>query len=1357
MRFLLLGIAIGLCIKSHPQSSPIVHLGVEQGLSNNHVVSITQDKDGFLWFATEEGLNRFDGTRFIHYYKHNHGISGNELNCVYADPEEPIIWIATQRSGLNAYNYELASLEVFTHRDEQANSLITNDVTSIAPAADGNLWISTYHRGIEYFDKKKKEFTHYNKETLPDLLSDNVWTIMDDKNGNLYIGHVSQGMSIMSLKDNRVKNYKCEPGNPESIPGNEIRCIFKDNNDNIWVGTNKGLALFNTETGDFIRPERKQEGPFASPIFDIWQTVDNKLWVATELNGVFEIDLKRHFLLTSNRLEMQHYTVGYNKYSLSNSTVRCVFQDSFKNIWFGTYGGGINFIGHTSPLFNVFGYSPIPDDLYSLNNRSTLSLCFDAEKRLWIGTDGGGINVFEEGKRVKVYSKETGNLSHNTVHTLLKDSHDNIWIGTFVHGINHYNKETKKFTPVLLDGKDNLDIRCFHEDDNAKIWVGTNEGIFVLNGDKMNVLHHYNNTNSQLPENLIRSIMQDHKGRMWIGTFGEGLAVYTPEMEILAHFNEYNGFCSNTINHIFIDSNEQVWIATGEGLVCFAGTDSWEYQVFQREEGLTNTYIRAITEDKDGNIWFSSNAGISCHMTGSSQFQHYDHLGKTQMKSFSNAVISDSETEMVYFGSINGTYFFEPRTVLHSRDVPPVIITEMRIYDTHGTQGKEISINYFNDKNKNVTLTNKQNIFSIYFNIQDYSLADHVSYVYKLKGIDDQWHSVEDNNVTFRNIPPGHYQFQVSAQMKNLEQPNDIYTLSIHITPPLGLTWWAKIAYCIIIALIVFSILYVYKKKIDIQSSYEMEKKNYKYEQELNNERLRFYTNITHELRTPLTLILGPLEDLQQDRNLLPKQQQKISVVRQSALRLLNLINQLLEFRKTETQNKKLCVRNGNIAALVKEVGLKYRELNTKQGVDFSMELENEDMPLYFDEEIINIILDNLITNAFKYTNSGKITLSLYTTEKENVAYTEIKVDDTGYGIPKENLEQIFEHYYQVMNDKQASGTGIGLALVKKLVLLHEGEIHVDSILNVGSSFRLSLLTHNSYPNALHGVEKESNTDEVEEYTLMTTDNSSEQLSNEKPILLVVEDNMDIRNYIFDSFADSFDVITAEEGEEGCKAALTHTPDIIVSDIMMPGMDGIDFCKRIKEDIRTSHIPVILLTAKSTLQEKEEGYDSGADSYITKPFSATLLRCRINNLLENRKKLAAQFKLNLKLDNKRDTLKESINQLDNEFLKNITRLIEGNLESDKIDIGFLSDKLSMSSSTLYRKIKAVTGISTNEFIRKVKIQHAEQLLLTGKYTVSEIAFRVGMNSPVYFRQCFKEEFGLTPSDYLKKIKEPEAT
>ena len=660
-----------------------------------------------------------------------------------------------------------------------------------------------------------------------------------------------------------------------------------------------------------------------------------------------------------------------------------------------------------------------------------------------------------------------------------------------------------------------------------------------------------------------------------------------------------------------------------------------------------------------------------------------------------------------------------------------------------------------------IELTHEQNSFNLTFNVQDYSLANQVEYAYMLKGLENSWYTInEQNSVTFRNIPPGKYEFLVKARLHNQDWSEDTTSLRIHINPPLWLTWWAKLIYILITISIIYTIIHAYKKKIDLESLYTLEKKNHEQEQELNQERLRFYTNITHELRTPLTLILGPLEDMQKDTSLPTRQAQKLSVIHQSALRLLNLINQILEFRKTETQNKKLCVCKSNIAPLVHEIGLKYKELNQKKAIDFQIQIEKEEMLLFFDKEIITIILDNLISNAIKYTEQGKITLSLYPTTRNGVTYTEIKVSDTGYGISAEALPHVFDRYYQESGKHQASGTGIGLALVRNLVELHEGEIRVESIQNEGSTFYISLLTDNIYPNALHG-DSTKQTEEEMISEAVPEDSQNTEPETSKPILLIVEDNEDIQKYIAESFSDSFEVITGSNGEEGKQQALNRIPDIIVSDIMMPVMDGITLCRQLKEDVRTSHIPVILLTAKDSLQDKEEGYEVGADSYLTKPFSASLLRSRINNLLDSRKKLIAQFQQtgtshnpNSHLDEKRSIITEALSKLDNEFIEKITQLVEDNLSSEKIDITYLSDKMCMSGSTLYRKMKALTGLSTNEYIRKVKMQNAERLLLEGKYNISEIAYKIGMNSTGYFRQCFKDEFGVSPSDYLKQFTSP---
>lgn len=1350
------------------QSHSVKKLGIEQGLSNNYVVSITQDKQGFLWFATEEGLNKFDGTRFITYYKNdlshnNQGITGNELNRVYADSKRPIIWIATQRDGLNAYNYDEQTFTAYQHNPKNPHSLITNDVTDISPSTqnDDGLWVSTYYRGIEYLNINNGQFTHYNRSTVPSLPSNQTWTVLDGGDNNLYIGHVGSGFSIFSLKDKSVKNFQNETGNPTSLPGNDVFCIIKDANGNIWLGTNNGLALYNAANDNFITFRNNKNDKYAtlcSRILSIRQLKDNRLWIASELNGIAILNLKQGMFLSPEELSIEYIQEGDDSRSLSNASARCIFQDSFDNIWIGTWGGGINFISSKPPLFTTLSYSPIPNNENSLNNKVASSLCMDRQGRVWIGTDGGGINVFEGEKRIAIYRKESGDIPSNFILASLQDSKGNLWFGSYQGGISYYDSRNKRFRSISLMGQSNLDVRTIYEDAQHNIWVGYSGGIVVLNPLTMKIIQHYNTDNSELHSDFIRSIAQDEKGRFWIGTFGDGLGIYTPDLQKIKTFTQRDGFCSNTINQIIQDKQKRMWIGTGEGLVCFLSTNELNYKTYQRKDGLINTNICAITEDKKGNIWFSNNKGISCYVTNKGCFYNYDHSDDVPAGSFSSSCVTQSKNGQIYFGSINGVCCFNPDITMNEQPAPAAVVTEMKILGRlSNLENNDMIINL--SKGQNVELSHAQNSFGLTFNVQNYSLVNQVEYVYMLKGLENSWYTVNENNsVTFRNIPPGKYEFLIKARIHNQKWPEEATSLTIRINPPLWLTWWAKLIYILVSISITYLILHAYKKKLDLESLYTLEKKNHEQEQELNQERLRFYTNITHELRTPLTLILGPLEDMQKEASLPAKQAQKLSVIHQSALRLLNLINQILEFRKTETQNKKLCVSKGNIAPLIYEIGLKYKELNQNTKIDFRIQIEKEEMFLFFDKEIITIVLDNLISNAIKYTEQGCVTLSLHQTMRNEVAYTEIKVSDTGYGISAEALPHIFDRYYQESSKHQASGTGIGLALVKNLVTLHEGEIRAESIQNEGSTFYISLLTDNIYPNALHAdstepVQEEMNQNTELEYSQEAT------LDTSKPILLIVEDNEEIQKYIVESFTDSFEVITANNGEEGKQQALSRIPDIVVSDIMMPVMDGITLCKQLKDDVRTSHIPIILLTAKDSLQDKEEGYEVGADSYLTKPFSASLLRSRINNLLDSRKKLVAQFQAQstpgsqIDLSEKRIVIAEALSKLDNEFIEKITLLIEENLSSEKIDINYLSDKMCMSGSTLYRKMKALTGLSTNEYIRKVKMENAERLLLEGKFNISEIAYKVGMNSTGYFRQCFKEEFGLSPSDYLKQIKQ----
>ena len=850
--------------------------------------------------------------------------------------------------------------------------------------------------------------------------------------------------------------------------------------------------------------------------------------------------------------------------------------------------------------------------------------------------------------------------------------------------------------------------------------------------------------NAQLPDIMVHGIIRDKNGKLWVGTFGKGVVVFDEDDKKLYNFTTDHSFPSNAVNYMMEDSRKRILVATREGIIIFKDVSQPNVFVsFGAKEGLENTQVRAIQEDHDGYIWISTNGGISRLDEKNKRFYNYNYHDGIPMGDFMDGSTCITPDGTLFFGSQNGACYFNPRELSSPREVSPVTITQFFIYNKQ-TESRDTRLPV-PISNRIVELPYNQNTFNISFNVLDYTQSSQVEFSYMLEGLENAWYSTQgDNQVTFRNIPHGNYVFKVKTRFRNQEWNENAAQLTVVIAPPLWLTWYAKLGYVILFIFALYALLRFYKRKLDLESSLEVERKQSLNKQELNEERLRFYTNITHELRTPLTLILGPLEDLLSDATLSPKHANKISIIHDSATRLLNLINRILEFRKTETQNRKLSVAKGDLGQLVQEVGLRYKELNPNNKVNYHIHIETEDTEIFYDADMITIILDNLMSNAAKYTSEGDITLSLRSVEENQIKYTEISVSDTGHGIDAEALPHIFDRYYQAKSKYQASGSGIGLALVKGLSELHEGILKVESTVDTGTTFTLRLLTENTYPNAIHAQhDMEKKPMDAEETTI--TDTPTEN----HPIVLVVEDNADIREYIRSSFTDIYEVITAKDGKEGWELAQARIPNIIVSDIMMPVMDGIELCKRIKEDMRTSHIPVILLTAKDSLQDKEEGYASGADSYLTKPFSAKLLHSRINNLLETRKKIASLLAL-ADIQPKQESAVSSLNKLDNEFLQKITQIIEENLEMEKMDIAFIADKMCMSHSTLYRKIKGLTDMSANEFIRKVKMRKGVELLMSGQYTISEIAYMIGFSSVAYFRQCFKDEYGMSPSDYVKQ-------
>lgn len=1329
----------------------ISHFDVENGLSNNYIVSLAQDRKGYIWIATESGLNRFDGQQFIAYNKNNSGLSSNELNAVLADPKEDKIWVGTQRDGLCCFDYET---ETFKCLKVENSPLVSNDIPYLAQASDSGIWITHYHMGIQHFDPQNEKFITYDANTVKGLPG-KYWTAKDDGLGNLYVGHVLDGLSIIDLKKLTWQNYLHEPDNPNSIPGNEVYSLCIDHNKNVWVGTNKGAALYNPNTQQFTVFKHKkgdENSLLPGTVMDIKQMKNGDIWFATNMGGISILNMQSNTFTDARNIHFQNLTAANDEGGLTGAYVRRLLQDSFGNVWIGSYRDGLDFISYEPNIFNTVRYTT--EKQGRIRYKQVWSLCMDHNKRLWMGGENE-LALYEKGKKLRVIPLPTSSSHpHAFVRALHEDKQKRIWIGTWEAGLFYYEPDKKRFTTVSGGGTEASDIRCFYEEPNGKLWIGTRNGVFTYFNNKLVFEEQLTN---QLFDRLVQGIYRDSQGKLWVGTFGKGVFIFNQEGKLLTNHEKDNGFPSNAVNALTTDSQGRVWVATREGAVLFRDISQLDnYTTFGNAEGLVNSQVRAICEDRDGNIWLSTNAGIARLNEKQKKFYMYDHRDGIPMGDFMDAAsVRDSEGTL-YFGSQNGTCYFLPSQLSAIQIVAPVAITRFFAYSKQ-TESKDIEISVPLASGK-ITLPHDQNTFNISFNVLDYTQNSQVEFAYMMEGLDDVWYNTQgENQVTFRNIPPGKYTFKVRTRLRSQEWQEKIATLPITIRPPFWLSWYAKLVYFSLVMIFIYNAISFYKRKLNLESSLEVERKNSQNKQELNDERLRFYTNITHELRTPLTLILGPLEDLLSDNSLSPKHANKISIIHDSATRLLSLINGILEFRKTETQNRKLSVARGDLSALIQEIGLRYKELNRNPKVNFHVRIETEKTRLFYDADMLTTILNNLLSNAVKYTSEGNITLTLKSVEESGVKYTEISVSDTGHGISPEALPHIFERYYQANSPYQASGSGIGLALVKGLADLHEATLKVESRLEAGTTFTLRLLTDNSYPNAMHTDRHRSSEEDGEyapEENLPADTSLPEEMQPEdtRPLLLVVEDNQDIREYIRQSLGEDFEILTAEDGSKGWELTQERIPNVIVSDIMMPIMDGIQLCRMAKEDIRTSHIPVILLTAKDSLHDKEEGYTAGADSYLTKPFSAKLLHSRINNLLEARKRLAARLTAVIPHPEPATGHTDVLNPLDNEFLQQITQIIEDNLEMEKMDIAFIADKMCMSHSTLYRKIKGVADMSANEFIRKVKMRNSVRFLFSGKYSISEIAYMTGFSSVAYFRQCFKSEFGMSPSEYTKQQK-----
>ena len=1353
-RYLFIFCCLLACLMQAQTHYLFQRFNVSHGLSSNYVNDLTQDRMGCIWIASEGGVTRFDGSRMKSFTSSNSLLPNNEVSTILADTARNQVWVGTRRGGLCLFDASTYSMELFTAEQ----GMLENHVCHLEMAADGGVWV-THRTGIDHLNPDTRQFERLTYASGKELEGE-FNCVIDDHNGHLYVGTRASGLSIVDLQKQTVTNFRHREGDASSLPHDQVLCLFIDRSGRVWVGTSNGLALFHPQSGTFtafLTGTHSDQRLLGNQVNDIGQSTDGTLWVCTHRGGVNTLNINDYSF--NSEEEIYFNTIGFtgDLHGLSSPNARCFLQDSFGNIWIGNYRGGVDFISYERPPFQTLDYRLLRDGNYL--TAQVWGLTLDNQGRIWMGGENELVAIDESGRKQTVSFQGIAQpLTHASV--LYKDSKGLIWVGLHQDGVLTFQPQTNRLTRIPMPDP-MTDVVCFSEDPDGSMWIGTQTGIFRW--QQGGVVRRDILFNKQLHNQAVHGIIIDAQGNYWIGSFEYGLLKFNHQHQLVCRFDESNGLGDKAINTLYLDRQGGLWVGHRSGLSYIADTSHPQVENYGDAQGLNNLNVRAITSDLRGNIWVSTNAGLSQWDAQRRLFYNYNHLQGVPLGDFMDGSVCADARGRLFFGSQNGACYFNPSEINHSQAVIPVSITEFRVYKNSSSPDHNDYVIPFDGRS--VSLDYQQNTFRITFNVMDYTLGRQAVYEYQMEGLGrNRFLLDEEHQVTFRDLEPGRYTFKVRARLRNQKWNDSFTTLRIIIHPPLWLTWYAKLFYLLLGCGMLYGTLLFYKRRIDLENRLELEHQRLENNQQLHNERLRFFTNITHELRTPLTLILGPLEDLLADSTLSPRHANKISIIRDSATRLLNLINQILEFRKTETQNRKLLISHCDLGGLAREIGSLFQELNRNEKVEVIVDVPDTPTELYFDREVLTIIINNLLSNAMKYTEEGRIILRIDRLTKGTQRYTRLQVSDTGYGIAPEALNQIFQRYYQEGGAHQASGSGIGLALVKSLVDLHEGVITAESTPGQGSTFTLLLLTDNTYPHARH-EELPPAQPQVEKKTTAESEPESP-----KPLLLVVEDNKELCAYLRSSFEDNWQVITASNGQEGWELAQERIPNLIVSDIMMPVMDGIAFCRLLKGDIRTSHIPLILLTAKGSISDKEEGYAAGADSFITKPFSARLLQLRMENLLANRSKLASLItavateegadvsSVEVASDNSgSQTLRTEGNeeprltQLDQFFLDKVKSIIVENLSMEKMDVAFIADKMCMSHSTLYRKIKGLTNMTVNEFVRKLKMQASLDLLRKGEHSIAEISDRTGFSSVTYFRQCFKDEFGMSPSEYVKRM------
>ncbi|WP_333862109.1 hybrid sensor histidine kinase/response regulator transcription factor [Sphingobacterium sp.] len=1321
-KFLIIIVFFAQLARVYGQPNHAHFFSLQDGLSNQQVLDIVHDDEGFMWVATELGLNRYAGKSFKSYYaaakQEGLSINSNEINTLlYADKK---VYIGTRSNGLNVLDLRTNRFSYYTHDPANPKSIATNDITDMIEGKDGKLWLATYHQGVQHFDPLSGEFSYFNKKNLPALPENSIWSLAEDQKRMLYIGHVNEGLTLLDPIGRSLKRFTNQ-NTCGQLPDNEVKVLFCDQSGNMWIGTRKGLAVYHPASGKLQRIPlagftKNGNEPFVYAIKEIGKTI----WIGGESSQVFLLQPNYGY---DKHIEGIQRVQGFDLGKGNNTMVQHITPDQFGNVWLALYGGGVGVVSHIAPFFRVFSADNVLSD-----RLATVSNVLVGENRtMRLATEGSGlVEMNSEGHLLKQITRKNGGPD-DFILTAFKDQHQHVWLGLRKGGIAVQYAGSSDWHPIDL-GEPVTEVRAIYEDHVGHVWIAAHQGVFIYDGVQHQVEKLLINK-PMLGDYAPRTLVEDGQHNMWVGTYGQGLYVYDGQRQLLRKMDKGSGLQNNTINHLLCDRNNNIWVATNQGLaVQDANKKIGDLRILMPPGGDAWLFINGLAEDQAGNIWCSTKSGMLRYMPNEKRFLQYDQSFGLPLGGFINASVGKDLEGRLYFGMQEGMCYFDPAAIPSNLAISPLNISRFIVFRSGESNTQ---LDKYPSATKTIELEHDENSFRIELAVMDFALDGLVEFGYKLQGLNNDWIFLgNETNLDFRNIPYGEHELLIRTRMKNGQWSQDYQHLLINIAAPFYLSLPAKILYLLLVLLIGYIIISFYFKKMKAESELKLKERQHLQDEQLHTERMNFYTHITHELRTPLTLILGPLDDLSQEKQLTQKHRELVQTVQKSANRLFTLVNQLLEFRKVESQFKPFVPEAGSLVEMLADLTNKYRTLNHKPGLRVLSDLPEKDIRTLFDAEIVQLIVDNLLSNAYKYTASGYIKLSLHYEESDLDHWAVLSVEDTGVGIGQEDIGRIFEKYYQIPGTG-TQGTGIGLALVKELAAIHHGRVDVNSTLGIGATFTVKL--------------------KVERFVV---EESELPASLQRPLILLVEDDLELREYLGSTLQRQYDVVLAENGAVGYQMAKTRVPDLVISDIMMPDMDGFELVQQLKQERSTSHIPLLLLTAKNMDSDRQRGYDLGIDSYLIKPVTAALLFKRIDNLLSRQKQINELIleSLNTKPSySDADTEQKPREELwrENEFVQDFMQIVEQHMQDEVLDAATLADRMNMSQSTLYRKLKGITGKNINQLVRKIRIHKAADLLRTGKYNVTEVSFMVGINSAIYFRQCFKEEFGQLPSEYQR--------